>query len=252
MQKLSITPAFAAVVILGISACDASAQEVNWRHDYSAARKEAAETGRPLLFDFGYEGCVWCRKLDATTFRDPRIVKMLNERFIPVKIDIEREPRLPQAMGIESYPTLILASAEGKVLGRQSGYADVSQLSALLAKAPSAPLPLGEGLGVRGSGRPEPSTPSGPRPSPVVTRTAAEELLSRARENYEAGRYADSLRLCREIATTYPAAPETVGARRMIQQIASDPRAERQLQEQIAASLDALQPRIAAGLESRR
>ena len=49
-------------------------QEVNWRHDYTTARKEASETGKPLLMDFGTEACVWCRKLDATTFRDPRVV----------------------------------------------------------------------------------------------------------------------------------------------------------------------------------
>src|ERR1700685_2729566 len=82
------------------------AQDVNWRHDYAAARKEASETGRPLLMDFGTEACVWCRKLDATTFRDPRVVKLLNEPFIPVKIDANREIRLTQALAIDSYPTV--------------------------------------------------------------------------------------------------------------------------------------------------
>jgi thioredoxin-related protein len=116
----------------------AAAQEVKWRHDYTAARKEATETGRPLLLDFGTEACFWCKKLDATTFRDPKVVKLLNEQFIPVKIDANKHPRLTEALNVDSFPTLILATAEGKVVGRHPGFADVGQLTGLLGKAPAA------------------------------------------------------------------------------------------------------------------
>ncbi len=118
----------------------ASAQEVKWRNDYAAARKEATETGRPLLLDFGTDACFWCKKLDATTFRDPKIVKLLNEQFIPVKIDANKHPRLTEALNVESFPTLVLATPEGKVVGRHVGYAEVAQLTGLLGKAP-APVP---------------------------------------------------------------------------------------------------------------
>ncbi|MGL6097907.1 MAG: thioredoxin family protein, partial [Fimbriiglobus sp.] len=60
-----------AVVVIGwvATAPAATAQDVRWRHDYAAARREAADSGKPLLLDFGTENCVWCRRLDATTFR---------------------------------------------------------------------------------------------------------------------------------------------------------------------------------------
>jgi uncharacterized protein YyaL (SSP411 family) len=122
---------------LGVGADKVVAQDVQWRHDYVAARKEATETGRPLLLDFGTESCFWCKKLDITTFRDPRIVKLLSENFIPVKIDAEKEERLTKALAIESFPTLILATPDGKVVGRHEGYADATQLTALLNKAPA-------------------------------------------------------------------------------------------------------------------
>ena len=48
----------------------APAQEIPWRKDYAAARKEAATTGRPLLLHFTTDGCVWCQKLEQTTYRD--------------------------------------------------------------------------------------------------------------------------------------------------------------------------------------
>lgn len=124
---------FAVLFVAGSS----SAQDVKWRNDYAAARKEATETGRPLLLDFGTDACFWCKKLDATTLCDPKVVKLLNGGFIPVKIDGNKHPRMVEALNIDGFPTLILASPEGKVLGRHSGYADVAQLTALLNKAPA-------------------------------------------------------------------------------------------------------------------
>ncbi len=138
-MPLSASAVLVSIVFVA-SGATANAQEVKWRQDYTAARREATETGKPLFFDFGTAACGWCVKLDATTFRDPKVVKLLNERFIPVKIDANRHEKLTSSLGIESYPTLVLATPEGKVAGRHTGYAEVGQLIALLNKAP-APTP---------------------------------------------------------------------------------------------------------------
>ena len=131
----------ALVAVLFIESNSAFAQDVKWRNDYSAARKEATETGRPLLLDFGTDACFWCKKLDATTFRDPKVVKLLNEQFIPVKLDGTKHPRMVETLKIDGFPTLILALPDGKVIGRHAGYADVAQFTALLSKAPLAAAP---------------------------------------------------------------------------------------------------------------
>ncbi|MCE9562521.1 MAG: thioredoxin family protein [Planctomycetes bacterium] len=166
------TPLSASAVVLVVfvaSESQATAQEVQWRQDYAAARREATETGKPLMFDFGTENCSWCRKLDATTFRDPRVVKLLNERFIPVKIDADKHAKLTSALGIESYPTLVLATPEGKVAGRHPGYADAAEFTTFLNKAPaSAPVAAA-------------SPPAPPAPTaPAVVRPVASVIESDA------------------------------------------------------------------------
>ena len=130
------TPLLFALVLFGSGRADG--QEVKWRYDYAAARKEASETGKPLLLDFGTEWCGPCRKLEATTFRDPKIVAALNERFVPVKLNGDKETRLVSAMAVDGFPTLIVAGPDGKVSARQSGFLTVSQLADLLSKAPAA------------------------------------------------------------------------------------------------------------------
>src|SRR5262245_24182983 len=90
------------------------ADEVQWRGDYNRARQEAAESGRPLVIDFGTAACYWCRQLDATTFRDPAVVALLNERCVPLKVDASRNPALAEALRIQSYPTLVYAAPDGR------------------------------------------------------------------------------------------------------------------------------------------
>ena len=97
---------------------------LKWRGDYVAARKEAMDKNLPIVLDFGTSDCFWCRKLDETTFRDPRVVALMNERFIPLKIDAEREVTLANHLRIESYPTLVFASHDGKILAYLKGYQD--------------------------------------------------------------------------------------------------------------------------------
>jgi tetratricopeptide (TPR) repeat protein len=95
---------------------------VHWRGDYNTARREAADKDRPLVIDFGTENCYWCKRLDASTFREPAVVRLLNERFIPLKIDADKEAPLAQALRVQSYPTLVLAGPDGKILAVLEGY----------------------------------------------------------------------------------------------------------------------------------
>src|SRR5437764_7007061 len=103
---------FVIAIVLSACARPAPAQSVQWRSDYNAARKEATEKGRPILLDFGTENCMWCKKLDHTTFREPSVVALINESFIALKVDAEREPILTQALRIQTYPTLVVAGPE--------------------------------------------------------------------------------------------------------------------------------------------
>lgn len=132
---------FATLVALSVNSAAVSAQDVKWYTDYAAARKAAAETGLPLLLDFGTESCFYCKKLDATTFRDPKVAARLTAGFVAVKVDANKYPRMTAQLQVESFPTLILATADGRVIGRHDGYADTAELLALLNKAPKVQSP---------------------------------------------------------------------------------------------------------------
>jgi thioredoxin-related protein len=103
------------------------AQEVRWRYDYNSARREAQEKNLPLVVDFGTENCYWCNKLDATTFHDPTVVAAINEHFVPLRVDAQRNSALTEALRIQAFPTVVLAASDGKILGTLEGYIDATR-----------------------------------------------------------------------------------------------------------------------------
>ena len=104
-----------------------AAREVNWRTDYGRARKEAQEKSLPLVIDFGTKTCFYCTKLDQTTFRDPKVIAVMNERFIPLKIDADVQTFLASNLQISSYPTIVLAGPDGTILGTIVGYKEAGE-----------------------------------------------------------------------------------------------------------------------------
>ncbi|USW49229.1 Putative spermatogenesis-associated protein [Septoria linicola] len=54
--------------------------------------KLAKKTNRLLFVSIGYSACHWCHVMAHESFDDPRIAQLLNENFIPIKIDREERP----------------------------------------------------------------------------------------------------------------------------------------------------------------
>lgn len=52
----------------------------------------ARKTNRLLFVSIGYSACHWCHVMAHESFDDPRIAQLLNEHFIPIKIDREERP----------------------------------------------------------------------------------------------------------------------------------------------------------------
>lgn len=126
----------AALLISAVALSPAAlGQEVSWRLDYVKARREAVEKGRPLVIDFSTENCYWCKQLDARTLRDPGVVALLNDRFIPVKLDGQREAELVAKLRIQSFPTTVIAAPDGRILDTVDGFVEAPRFLEQLQRA---------------------------------------------------------------------------------------------------------------------
>jgi thioredoxin-like negative regulator of GroEL len=225
VRHLSEMILFSTSLLLG-TAAPVAAQDVPWRYDYNAARKEAKEKNKPIVLDFGTANCHWCKQLDATTFRDPGIIKALTDRFIPVKIDAGKDPELAQALGINSYPTLVFAAPNGKVLGQQDGYIEAAALSRQLDRL------IGDGS------RPDSASPLGETNVQDGDRAQrARGLLAQAKEEYRQQNDTACLEHCNLLTTGFAGLPEAAEAQRLAAQIKNEPERLAQVCEKLTDSL---------------
>lgn len=205
-----------------------------WRSDYESAVKEARQQNRPIVLDFGTDDCHWCRELERTTFKDQSVRQEMATRFVGIRIDAMKSPHLAQALQVQSYPTLVFATPEGKVLGKQVGYVDAAKFNGQLQRAwkesfpnptPSAPAPTQLA-----------STPSAPTPGVATSggsASVATELLSEAQDDYRQQRFLSCLDRCQQIVTSHPQSNEANQARGLMAQI----RGDNAVSEQISARL---------------
>jgi uncharacterized protein len=65
---------------------------VDWLPWGDEALRRARDEDRPLLVSIGYSACHWCHVMERESFEDPETAALLNERFVPVKVDREERP----------------------------------------------------------------------------------------------------------------------------------------------------------------
>ncbi|GAB5554314.1 MAG: hypothetical protein Sapg2KO_39050 [Saprospiraceae bacterium] len=58
-----------------------------WEQAIELNKKEP----RKLFIDLYTDWCGWCKRMDASTFKDPAVVKHLNENYYPIKFDAEQK-----------------------------------------------------------------------------------------------------------------------------------------------------------------
>jgi uncharacterized protein len=65
---------------------------VDWYPWGEAAFERARAEDRPVLLSVGYSACHWCHVMEHESFEDPETARVMNERFVNVKVDREERP----------------------------------------------------------------------------------------------------------------------------------------------------------------
>lgn len=65
---------------------------VNWYAWCPEAFGEARRTQKPVFLSVGYSTCHWCHVMEEESFEDIEIARILNERYVAIKVDREERP----------------------------------------------------------------------------------------------------------------------------------------------------------------
>jgi uncharacterized protein len=95
---------------------------VDWYPWGDEAREKARKEDKPIFLSIGYSTCHWCHVMEHESFENEDVARMLNEYFVPVKVDREERPDLDRvymlfvqaSTGSGGWPMSVWLTPEGK------------------------------------------------------------------------------------------------------------------------------------------
>ena len=101
-----------------------SLAKIEWLRSEPEGLALAKRSRKPVLIDFYADWCIYCRQMDATTFKDNRVIHKLQD-FVAVKVDLTKitpeGTAAAEKYGIVGLPTFVLIDKRGQQIIR-SGY----------------------------------------------------------------------------------------------------------------------------------
>lgn len=165
-KQLTLLP-----LLLSLSLAAFSSTQVNFLSgDLSQLKARSAREGKPLFVYFSAGWCMPCQWMDTHTFADEQLGVFLNERFLPVKINIDERAGLKEKerYRVKHLPSLLIIDTLGLVIARYEESLPADQLLHRLREyvakpntaALAAPAPV------------RPELKEAPRPAAHISRPA--------------------------------------------------------------------------------
>jgi thioredoxin-related protein len=146
MKKILATFVVFAAFFVNVNAQE-TAMKIHWM-SFEEAVTLNKTAPRKLFIDVYTDWCGWCKRMDATTFKDSAVIENMNRNFYAVKLDAERkdtvifdnrtfvykpeykahELALALLNGQMSYPSFVFLDEKFALLSPLSGYQTVDQL----------------------------------------------------------------------------------------------------------------------------
>jgi len=89
---------------------------VSWLDWSDSAFAEARQRSVPVLLLVRASWCRWCADLDERVLADPRVERLLSERFVCIAVDKDRRPDLDARYSKGGWPTLAWLDDTGEML----------------------------------------------------------------------------------------------------------------------------------------
>ncbi len=109
---------------------------------------------KKFVIDMYTDWCGWCKKMDRTTFSDPRIIDYINTNYIPIKFDAEHKENITfkgeehrfvrsgrrgyhtlaakLTNGRLSYPTIVFLDESKELIQAIPGFQDATMFNPIL------------------------------------------------------------------------------------------------------------------------
>jgi thiol-disulfide isomerase/thioredoxin len=131
-------PAAVAALVLLVSMLAATPAHaaVEWNASLPAATATAQKGNKPILIEFWATWCPSCKLMDEQVYADARVSRAMT-RFVPVRIDVDRNANIASRYDVAGTPTHVLTDSFGNELFRFGTLTTPQEMLDLLEDLPS-------------------------------------------------------------------------------------------------------------------
>jgi thiol:disulfide interchange protein len=97
------------------------AAKVRWI-PYDEGLRRGKREGKKIFLNFYADWCHYCQVMEEKTFQDSAVAAFLNDYYIPIQVDSDRQRKIAKEYRVQGLPTTFFLAEDGDSIGSQPGY----------------------------------------------------------------------------------------------------------------------------------
>ncbi len=105
--------------------------QVLWLPWNNESLKKAEQEDKPILLDISAVWCHWCHVMDEKTYSNKVVARLINEKFVPIRVDRDQRPDIDKRYNMGGWPSTVFLTSKGEILTGGT-YIPATQMAAML------------------------------------------------------------------------------------------------------------------------
>ena len=105
--------------------------KVSWLPWGEESFSKAKELDKPILLGISAVWCHWCHVMDQTTYSDSEVARIIEKKFVPIRVDRDQRPDIDKRYNMGGWPSTAFLTPEGEILSGGT-YIPPQQMKVLL------------------------------------------------------------------------------------------------------------------------
>ena len=120
-------------LILCVAGVASASDSIKWR-SYEEGMALSKVEKKKVFLHFYADWCGFCRKMANTTFKDSSLINYLNDNFMPIMVNTDKEPQTAGNYGVVGLPFTVFLTAMGEPIFSIPGYVPTDTLMGMLTE----------------------------------------------------------------------------------------------------------------------
>src|ERR1700751_4826005 len=141
MVRRLVIPLFLLTLVVSSGAGEKRKPGIEWREWSDDIFSQAKKQNRFVLLDLGAVWCHWCHVMEEITYRDPKVIALINSKYLPVRVDQDSRPDLSNRYEDYGWPATIVFNTDGSEIVKRQGYIPPKPMASMLQAIIDDPSP---------------------------------------------------------------------------------------------------------------